>query len=70
MTRVQPQRSPVIDDEILTTDEVCALLKMRKQTLYKRTSNGTGPPFYRVGRHNRWRRSEVLSWFDSLRMEP
>ena len=43
MTQVHPERSPVIDDEILTTDEVCALLKMSKQTLYKRTSNGTGP---------------------------
>jgi excisionase family DNA binding protein len=70
MTDVRPETSALIDDEILTTDEVCALLKIRKQTLYKRTSNGTGPPFYRVGRHNRWKRREVLAWFDSLRIEP
>ena len=69
MAYVHPERSLLADDEILTTDEVCALLKIRKQTLYKRTSNGTGPPFYRVGRHNRWKRHEVIAWFDSLRKE-
>src|SRR5215212_7069039 len=26
---------------------------------------GTGPPFYKIGKHNRWKRSEVLAWFDS-----
>ena len=70
MTNVHPERPLLADDEIMTTDEVCALLKIRKQTLYKRTSNGTGPPFYRVGRHNRWKRHEVIAWFDSLRKEP
>jgi excisionase family DNA binding protein len=69
MTNVRPVQSALIDDEILTTDEVCALLKIKKQTLYQRTSNGTGPPFYRVCRHNRWKRREVLAWFDSLRIE-
>lgn len=70
MTNVRREQSQLVYDEILTTDEVCELLKIRKQTLYKRTSNGTGPPFYRVGRHNRWKRREVLAWFDSLRKEP
>jgi excisionase family DNA binding protein len=56
-------------DEILTTDEVCALLKIEKRTLYKRTSEGTGPPFYKIGRHNRWKRSEVLAWFEAHRAD-
>ena len=43
-------------EEILTTDEVCALLKMKKDTLYKITSEGTGPPYYKIGRTNRWKR--------------
>jgi hypothetical protein len=25
----------------------------------------TGPPFYRIGKHNRWKRSEVMAWFDA-----
>ena len=52
--------SPSVRDEILTTDEVCILLKIKKSTLYRHTSQGTGPPFYKIGKHNRWKRSEVM----------
>jgi excisionase family DNA binding protein len=52
-------------DEILTTDEVVALLKVPKRTVYRWTSEGSGPPFYRLGKHNRWKRSEVMAWFES-----
>ena len=52
-------------DEILTTDDVCALLKIKKATLYRHTSQGTGPPFYKIGKHNRWKRGEVMAWFDA-----
>ena len=57
--------SPSVRDEILTTEEVCTLLKIKKATLYRHTSQGTGPPFYKIGKHNRWKRSEVMAWFDS-----
>jgi excisionase family DNA binding protein len=56
-------------DEILTTDELAALLKVPKATVYRWTSDGSGPPFYKIGRHNRWKRSEVLAWFDSRQDE-
>jgi excisionase family DNA binding protein len=56
-------------DEILTTDEVAALLKVPKATVYRWTSDGSGPPFYKIGRHNRRKRSEVLAWFDSRQDE-
>jgi excisionase family DNA binding protein len=51
------------------TDEVAALLKVPKATVYRWTSDGSGPPFYKIGRHNRWKRSEVLAWFDSRQDE-
>src|SRR4051812_49568623 len=57
--------SPSVRDEILTTEEVCALLKIKKATLYRHTSQRTGPPFYKIGKHNRWKRSEVMDWLDS-----
>jgi excisionase family DNA binding protein len=57
--------SPSLRDEILTTDEVCTLLKIKKATLYRHTSQGIGPPFYKIGKHNRWKRSEVMAWFDA-----
>jgi excisionase family DNA binding protein len=56
-------------DEILTTDEVAALLKVPKATVYRWTSDGSGPPFYKIGRYNRRKRSEVLAWFDSRQDE-
>ena len=65
LTQREERPSPSVRDEILTTEEVCALLKIKKATLYRHTSQGTGPPFYKIGKHNRWKRSEVLAWFDS-----
>jgi excisionase family DNA binding protein len=53
------------DDEILTTKEVAALLKKPVQTIHKWASYGTGPPYYKIGRGNRYKRSEVMAWFDS-----
>jgi excisionase family DNA binding protein len=47
-------------------EEVCALLKIKQATLYRHTSQGTRPPFYKIGKHNRWKRREVMAWFDSL----
>jgi predicted DNA-binding transcriptional regulator AlpA len=47
--------SPSVRHEILTTDEVCTLLKIKKAMLYRHTSQGTGPPFYKIGKHNRWK---------------
>jgi excisionase family DNA binding protein len=52
-------------EEILTTEEVAALLKVPKATVYDWTSDGSGPPFYRIGKFNRWKRSEVMAWFDA-----
>ena len=67
MNRRQRDEGPNLSvrDEILTTEEVCTLLKMKKATLYRHTCQGTGPPFYKIGKHNRWKRSEVMAWFDS-----
>jgi excisionase family DNA binding protein len=55
--------NPPVQKEILTTEEVCALLKIKQATLYRHTSRGTGPPFYKIGKHNRWKRGEVMAWF-------
>lgn len=67
MNRRRPLQAPEppVSDEILTTDEVAALFKIPKATLYKWISQGTAPPFYKIGRVNRWRRSAVMAWFDA-----
>jgi excisionase family DNA binding protein len=61
LTQREERLSPSVRDEILTTEEVCALLKIKKVALYRHTSQGTGPPFYKIGKHNRWKRGEVLA---------
>jgi excisionase family DNA binding protein len=62
---LQAPEQPPSSDEILTTDEVAALFKIPKATLYKWISQGTAPPFYKIGRVNRWKRSAVMAWFDT-----
>ncbi|MFK4087517.1 helix-turn-helix transcriptional regulator [Kribbella sp. NPDC020789] len=47
-------------------DQVSAYLKVPKRTLYRWRANGYGPPARRVGRHLRYRASEVMSWYSSL----
>jgi excisionase family DNA binding protein len=54
--------SPVVRDEILTTEEVCTLLKIKKATLYRHTSQGTGPPFYKIGKHTK----AIISFWTEL----
>lgn len=54
-------------DELLTLDELCAMLKITKATAYKQRSTGTGPPGYRIGKHLRFKRSDVLIWLESKR---
>jgi len=38
-----------------------------ERTIYNWRLRGQGPPAYRVGRHLRWRRSEVDAWLDAQR---
>lgn len=52
-------------DELLTLDELCALLKIPKATAYKQRATGTGPPGYRIGKHLRFKRSDVLAWLET-----
>lgn len=54
-------------DEMLSIDELCAWLKIPKNTIYKQRSDGTGPPAYKLGKHLRFARSEVLAWLATKR---
>lgn len=52
-------------DELLTTDELAALLKESKKTVYHRNLTGDGPRRVRVGRRVLYRRSDVEQWLNS-----
>lgn len=52
-----------MDDELLTTKQVAEYLKLPPSTLYDwRTARRPCPPAMRIGRHLRWRRSDVDAW--------
>ena len=54
-------------DEIMTPDELAELFKIPKSKIYAMTMK-TGPgsiPRFKVGRDLRFKRSEVITWFES-----
>ena len=53
-------------DPLWDIDQVAAFLKVPKRTLYRWRTLGYGPRGRRVGRHIRYRASEVISWFEAL----
>jgi excisionase family DNA binding protein len=52
--------------EILTPEEVAALLRVSPNFIYEkcRARQRNPLPAHRIGRYLRFRRSEVLAWFD------
>jgi excisionase family DNA binding protein len=49
------------DDELMTPDDVCAILKVTKDWLYDQVQ-ARRMPHVRLGRHLRFRRSEVFEY--------
>ena len=51
---------------LLTIEEVCAVTKMSRSTVYKKVKSGEFPKPIRLGRRMvRWRRWEVETWISS-----
>jgi excisionase family DNA binding protein len=52
--------------EIITPGECAALLRVNESWIYEkcRTRQRNPLPAHRIGRYLRFRRSEVLAWFD------
>jgi excisionase family DNA binding protein len=51
-------------DELWTVDDVATYCKVPKSSVYKWNTMGTGPAYFRLGRHARYRKSQVLKWID------
>lgn len=54
--------------ELLTVEEVAALLRVERGTLYTWNYMGRGPVCQKVGSRLRYRRSDVLAWLDAARL--
>ncbi len=50
------------DDRLFSVDELAAYLTVPPKTLYVWRYHGQGPPGFRVGRHLRYRWSDVQAW--------
>jgi hypothetical protein len=51
-------------DELLTSREAAALLRLSERTLERHRTAGTGPRFYVLGRAIRYGRRDLLSWIE------
>lgn len=49
-------------EPLLTAQELAALLNVPVATIYTWRYLGTGPPGFRVGRHLRYRQSDLERW--------
>ena len=53
------------EPQLMTIDQLSDFTQIPKQTLYRWRSEGVGPPGLRLGRHVRYRRSDVDAWLGS-----
>ncbi len=64
--RVQGRDLVDPSDDVITIEELARQLDIPKTTLYGWRYKGKGPRSHRVGKHLRYRWSDVLSWLDAL----
>lgn len=51
-------------DQLLSPAELADYLSIPVQTIYQWRHRGDGPPGYRVGRHVRYRWTDIQAWLD------
>jgi excisionase family DNA binding protein len=58
----QTQATMPEPDDLLTTAELAAALKVNERTIRRWRNEGAGPPVLWAGGHARYRWSDVLEW--------
>lgn len=57
-------------EQLLTPSEVAEVLGVPLATLYNWRLRHSGPPALKIGRHLRYRSSDLLRWLDSRAVAP
>lgn len=57
-----------MEEDLLTTPELCEWLKINRTTVWRWREKGL--PFTGQGRTIRYRKSEVLKWFEEQNIKP
>lgn len=63
----RPPKRRALDDPLMTIEEVAGYMQVPIKTLYDWRHRGIGPSGMRVGRHVRYRRSDVDDWLETCR---
>lgn len=66
VVRVQGDLGMATVEKLWSTQELADFLNLPIQTIYQWRKRNYGPPGRKMGRHIRYRRSEVERWIDSL----
>lgn len=53
-----------VEDRLLWPEQVAEMLGLPTGTLANRRYQGRGPAFVKIGRHVRYRRSDVAGWVE------
>jgi len=59
---VGPGTQPVVTAELLRAEDVCALLRMTKRSVYRLADSGKMPFGLKLNGMRRWRRAELMDW--------
>jgi excisionase family DNA binding protein len=54
----------VAADPLMTTEGVAGYLQLPVPTIYSWRARGEGPRAIRVGKHLRWRKSDIDAWLE------
>ena len=58
------KRTPRNLDPMLTSEELSEYLQVPVKTIYEWRTNKTGPTAYRLGKHTRYRYSDIEEWLE------
>ncbi|MGH9010023.1 MAG: helix-turn-helix transcriptional regulator [Acidimicrobiia bacterium] len=57
-------------ERLMTIGELAEYLQVPRETIYRWRKHGGGPSGFRMGRHVRFRRSDVEAWLEARRDAP
>lgn len=62
MGATDTDRAPTRLEKLLTPSELAGMLNVPLSTVYRWNSTGDGPPYFKIGKHCRWKLADVEEW--------
>lgn len=59
-----------VESDLMTRREAAAYLRWKEQSLAAAACRGDGPPYVKVGRSVRYRKSDLDRWLDARTVTP